>query len=150
MPNAPGKLRRTFDRAFRRDVVALLLRGDKRVKQLAVELGVNQWNLRDWREQDGPSAPPRPPSNWRPSCGYCDQVKASSGHARSRPLCHWGWEIYPDRKSAADEPSLYGLGGHLFNAREARFCASASRYFRMTSWTRPAQAMARRSGSWAG
>ena len=37
--------------------MALLLRQDKPVKQLAQELGVSQWNLRDWREQYGPRAP---------------------------------------------------------------------------------------------
>jgi transposase len=53
----PKPARRTFDETFKRDAVALLLQGDKRVKQLAQELGVSPWNLRDWREQYGPSAP---------------------------------------------------------------------------------------------
>ena len=58
MTNEPPKpARRTFDETFKRDAVALLLKGDKRVKQLAQDLGVSQWNLRDWREQYGPSAP---------------------------------------------------------------------------------------------
>lgn len=57
MTNEPRKARRTFDEAFKRDAVGLLLKGDKRVKQLAQELGVSQWNLRDWRERYGPSAP---------------------------------------------------------------------------------------------
>jgi transposase-like protein len=57
MPNGqPRSARRTFDEDFKRDAVALLLRGDKRVKQLAQDLGVSQWNLRDWREQYGPNA----------------------------------------------------------------------------------------------
>ena len=59
MPNEPRKPRRSFDEAFKRDAVALLLRGDKRASQLAQELGVSTWNLRDWREQYGPSAPAR-------------------------------------------------------------------------------------------
>jgi transposase-like protein len=60
MPNEqPRSARRTFDEAFKRDAVALLLKGDKRVKQLAQDLGVSQWNLRDWREQYGPGAPAR-------------------------------------------------------------------------------------------
>jgi transposase-like protein len=49
--------RRTFDEAFKRDAVALLLKGDKRVTQLAQELGVSQWNLRDWRAQYSPPTP---------------------------------------------------------------------------------------------
>jgi transposase-like protein len=60
MPNEqPRRARRTFDEAFKRDAVALLLKGGKQVKQLAQELGVSQWNLRDWREQHGPIAPAR-------------------------------------------------------------------------------------------
>ena len=60
MPNEqPIRARRTFDEAFKRDAVALLLKGGKQVKQLAQELGVSQWNLRDWREQYGPGAPAR-------------------------------------------------------------------------------------------
>jgi transposase len=58
MPNEqPRQRRRTFDETFKRDAVALLLKGDKRVKQLAQDLGVSQWNLRDWRGRYGPSAP---------------------------------------------------------------------------------------------
>jgi transposase len=58
MPNEqPRPPRRTFDETFKRDAVALLLKGEKRVKQLAQDLGVSQWNLRDWRERYGPSAP---------------------------------------------------------------------------------------------
>lgn len=57
MPNEQPRQRRTFDEAFKRDAVALLLRQDKPVKQLAQELGVSQWNLRDWRAQYGPAAP---------------------------------------------------------------------------------------------
>lgn len=53
----PRQPRRTFDEGFKRDAVALLLKGDKGVKQLAQELGVSQWNLRDWRVLYGPSAP---------------------------------------------------------------------------------------------
>lgn len=53
----PRQPRRAFDEGFKRDAVALLLKGDKRVQQLAQDLGVSQWNLRDWRAQYGPSAP---------------------------------------------------------------------------------------------
>jgi transposase InsO family protein len=60
MPNEqPRRARRTFDKTFKRDVVALLLKGGQQVEQLAQEMGVSQWNLRDWREQHGPSAPAR-------------------------------------------------------------------------------------------
>lgn len=57
MANEPASKRRIFDESFKRDAVALLLKGDKPVKQLAGELGVSQWNLRDWRRRYGPVMP---------------------------------------------------------------------------------------------
>jgi transposase len=63
MPNeqprpAPARPpRRTYDETFKRDAVALLLKGDKRVKQLAQELGVDPKSLRQWRAQYGPRTP---------------------------------------------------------------------------------------------
>jgi transposase len=51
--------RRTFDEAFKRDAVALLSKGEKPLKQLAQELGVTHWNLRDWKKRYGAPAPAR-------------------------------------------------------------------------------------------
>lgn len=51
--------RRSFDEAFKRDAVALLVKGDKPIKALARELGVSHWNLRDWKKRYGPPAPLR-------------------------------------------------------------------------------------------
>lgn len=51
--------RRTFDEAFKRDAVALALKGDKPLKQLARDLGISHWNLRDWTKRYGPPAPVR-------------------------------------------------------------------------------------------
>src|SRR5262245_5397441 len=51
--------RRNFDEAFKRDAVKLLLQGDKPLKQLAQDLGVSHWNLRDWTRRYGPPAPVR-------------------------------------------------------------------------------------------
>ncbi len=51
--------RRSFDETFKRDAVALLSKGDRSRKQLAHDLGVSQWNLRDWQRQYGPPAPVR-------------------------------------------------------------------------------------------
>ena len=41
--------RRRYDEQFKRDAVALLEAG-RGATQLARELGVSQWNLRDWKE----------------------------------------------------------------------------------------------------
>src|SRR5712672_1756750 len=46
----PAKVkRRHYDEQFKRDAVALL-EGGRGATQLARELGVSQWNLRDWKE----------------------------------------------------------------------------------------------------
>jgi transposase len=57
----PRQPRRTFDEGFKRDAVALLLKGDKRVKRLAQELGVDPKSLREWRQRLGPPTPARSP-----------------------------------------------------------------------------------------
>ena len=51
--------RRSFEEAFKRDAVALLRKGDKPIQQLATDLGVSHWNLRDWQQRYGPAAPVR-------------------------------------------------------------------------------------------
>lgn len=52
-PTKPPKLkRRRYDEQFKRDAVALL-EGGRGATQLARELGVSQWNLRDWKELFG-------------------------------------------------------------------------------------------------
>ena len=45
---------RRFDEDFKRQAVALLLQGGKPAKQLAQELGIHLWNLRDWKRRYGP------------------------------------------------------------------------------------------------
>ena len=79
--------RRRYDEQFKRDAVALLEAG-RGATQLARELGVSQWNLRDWKVIFGTGgaacsrraeAPPGPSrmrwnspacaANWMPSAG---------------------------------------------------------------------------------
>lgn len=47
--------RRSYDEQFKRDAVALL-EGGRKAAQLARELGISVWNLRDWRERYGTGA----------------------------------------------------------------------------------------------
>jgi transposase len=42
---------------FKREAVRLILTSGKSVKQMAQELGVNQWTLRDWKEKYNPEKP---------------------------------------------------------------------------------------------
>ena len=51
------KRRRIFDEAFKRDAVALVLKGEKSLPVIADELGVNHWALREWKRRFGPAAP---------------------------------------------------------------------------------------------
>ena len=51
--------RRIFDEAFKREAVALLLKGAKPSKTLATDLGVDPKSLRDWKKLYGPVAPVR-------------------------------------------------------------------------------------------
>lgn len=46
------RTRRRYEEEFKRDAVALLQAG-RGATQLARELGVSQWNLRDWKERYG-------------------------------------------------------------------------------------------------
>jgi transposase len=54
--------KRVYDEAFRREAVALLQSSDEPLVQIAAELGVSQWNLRDWRKQYGDSSGRRKPN----------------------------------------------------------------------------------------
>ena len=58
-PMETNTKRRSFDEAFKREAVGLLLQGDKRVKQLAADLGVDAKSLRDWKKRYGPPVPVR-------------------------------------------------------------------------------------------
>ena len=51
--------RRSFDEAFKREAVALWLRADKPLQQLAADLGVSPKSLRDWKKLYGPPVPVR-------------------------------------------------------------------------------------------
>ena len=60
--NGDKKLRRCYDEAFKRDAIALL-HGGRKAAQLARELGISVWNLRDWKERYGVGAgAARPPT----------------------------------------------------------------------------------------
>ena len=49
---AVTKSRRRYDEQFKRDAVTLL-EGGRPVSQLARELGISHWNLRDWKRLYG-------------------------------------------------------------------------------------------------
>jgi transposase len=60
MNNTPTK-KRTYDEQFKRDAVALL-EGGRKAAQLARELGISHWNLRDWKDRYGTGACRREPA----------------------------------------------------------------------------------------
>jgi transposase len=49
--------KKKYDEAFKRAAVDMLINSGKRAKQIASELGVSTWNLRDWKKVYGPKTP---------------------------------------------------------------------------------------------
>ena len=53
----PKREKKQYDEAFRRRAVALLESSGRPLKELAAELGVTHWNLRDWTKKHGRNRP---------------------------------------------------------------------------------------------
>jgi transposase len=51
------RAKRQFDEAFRRNAVALVESSGRSLKEIAQELGVSHWNLRDWTKKHGRNQP---------------------------------------------------------------------------------------------
>lgn len=62
--NTPHKTPRRFDREFKLAALELWRTSGKTRKAVAEELGISEWNLRDWKEdfegKDTPAPIPRP------------------------------------------------------------------------------------------
>lgn len=52
--------KRRHDEAFKKAAVELLVNSGKPPKQIAQELGVSAWNLRDWKKRYLPAPPAAP------------------------------------------------------------------------------------------
>lgn len=53
--NAPGRrTRREFDETFKRNAVALTLKGDRSIREVADQLGIRDTLLGTWRKKYGP------------------------------------------------------------------------------------------------
>ena len=53
----PKRIKRQFDEQFRRNAVALVESSGRTLKDIAADLGVSQWNLRDWTKRHGRNKP---------------------------------------------------------------------------------------------
>jgi transposase len=53
----PKRIKRQYDEAFRRNAVALVESSERPLAQIAAELGVSHWNLRDWTKKHGRNKP---------------------------------------------------------------------------------------------
>ena len=51
------RVKRQYDDAFRRNAVALVENSGRPLKEIAAELGVSHWNLRDWTKKHGRNQP---------------------------------------------------------------------------------------------
>jgi transposase len=54
----PKRAKRQFDEGFRRQAVALVETSGRPLREIATELGVSVWNLRDWKELYGRRSTP--------------------------------------------------------------------------------------------
>ena len=50
--NEPKRPKRRFDEQFRRDAVALVKSTGKPLGEIATQLGITHWNLRDWMKRE--------------------------------------------------------------------------------------------------
>jgi len=55
----PKRIKKQYDEAFRRQAVALVESSGRPLKEIATELGVTHWNLRDWTKRHGRNPPVR-------------------------------------------------------------------------------------------
>ena len=53
----PKRLKKQYDEAFRRNAVALVESSGRSLQEIATELGVTHWNLRDWTKKHGRNRP---------------------------------------------------------------------------------------------
>jgi len=53
----PKRIKKEYDEAFRRHAVALVESSGRSLKEIAAELGVTHWNLRDWTKKHGRNQP---------------------------------------------------------------------------------------------
>ena len=54
----PKRAKRQFDEGFRHQAVALLETSGRSLREIAAELGVSHWNLRDWKAIYGQRSTP--------------------------------------------------------------------------------------------
>jgi transposase len=53
------RIKKQYDEEFRRSAVALVESSGRPLKEIAAELGVTHWNLRDWTKKHGRNQPVR-------------------------------------------------------------------------------------------
>ncbi len=51
------RIKKQYDEAFRRNAVALVESSGRSLQEIAAELGVTHWNLRDWTKKHGRNQP---------------------------------------------------------------------------------------------
>jgi transposase len=53
----PKRIKKQYDDGFRRNAVALVESSGRPLSEIAAELGVSHWNLRDWTKRHGRNKP---------------------------------------------------------------------------------------------
>jgi transposase len=54
----PKRVKKRYDEEFRRNAVALVKSSERPLTEIAAELGVSHWNLRDWSKSNRKAAVP--------------------------------------------------------------------------------------------
>jgi transposase len=78
------RVKRQFDEAFRRNAVALVESSGRSLKEIAAELGVSHWNLRDWTKRHGRNRP-RPAAT--PAEAQQEMARLRRENARLQARC---------------------------------------------------------------
>jgi putative transposase len=91
--------RKRYEEAFKRDCVALLATSGKGLRAFAAEMGLNHWNLRDWRRLYRTPAPGK-----REPAGVEGRLKKSLGHPCRTPA-----ERYARMKAMEHEHAMTEL-----------------------------------------
>jgi transposase len=77
-PAKSKRKRQRYDEAFKKQAVALVQTSGRSLNQVAAELGVSHWNLRDWREIYGQRSTPEQ------LAGQLERLRAENAELRDQ------------------------------------------------------------------
>lgn len=88
---------RAYTKEFRADAVAVYRKGGRSLRQLAVDLGVNHWTLRDWVKADEMKRPQKCHPAPQPSSDETLEEKVNRLERENRELRKQNERLETDR-----------------------------------------------------